>query len=171
MLAMNWEPLPVAVGVVVLSIAAVSQAYARRVPNVLTLPAILAGWAYSLHIDVASHAMWPGPAFQASFIGSFAALLIMLPFYRIHSLGAGCVKSQTAFGAWMGCALPLLPSLALTARATVTSLMFTYFVAIRVAAGKSPNEERSHYEFPAQITITIVTAVSVLACWIVSYST
>ncbi len=167
MLQINWEPLPMCVGVVVMLLIAAFQAVIHRVPNALTIPAILAGWAFSIHVDASHHAMWPGAAFQASLLGSFLALLILLPLYCNHQLGAGCVKGQMAFGAWIGCALPLLPSLTLAAGSTLAGVFFTYFVFRRKILD-IPEEERANYEFPAQITLSIVAAGSVLACWIIS---
>src|SRR5262245_43540911 len=109
MFTMSWELLPAAVGVAILSLAAVSQVVARRVPNVLTLPAILTGWVFALYLDASHRALRPEHAL-ASLSGTFLALLIMLPFYNARGLGAGCVKAQMAFGAWIGCALPLVPA-------------------------------------------------------------
>jgi Flp pilus assembly protein protease CpaA len=166
MSATYLSTLCLGVAVLVLLVAAVSQAYARRVPNGFTIPAVIAGWALSVYIDVGRHAAWPGPAFQASFVAAFVALAIMLPLYRSGRLGAGCIKAQMAFGAWAGCALPLVTSLTLTASATVAGLAFSCLLLRNVAADLS-EEERRDYRFPAQVTITAVTALSAVASWIV----
>jgi hypothetical protein len=91
----------------------------------------------------------------------------MLPLYSRHRLGAGCIKTQMAFGAWAGCALPFPYAQALIATSTIGGLLFTYFVLRMVVAEKEPDELR-RYDFPAQATISAVTAVSALAIWAMS---
>ncbi|MBI2826107.1 MAG: prepilin peptidase [Planctomycetia bacterium] len=168
MLTISWQLLPAAVGIGILSLAAVSQAVARRVPNVLTLPAIAAAWLFAIHADRAGHAAWPGPAFQASFLGTVLALLIMLPIYRTGRLGAGCVKAQMAFAAWASSAMPLVPALALVASATIGGLAVT-FAYLRLAVVDMSDDRRYGYEFPAQVTMTVVAAIGVVACWMISH--
>jgi Flp pilus assembly protein protease CpaA len=166
---MSWELLPAVVGIAILSLAALSQALARRVPNVLTLPALVAGWLFAMYADATGHAAWPGPAFQASFLGTFLALLIMLPIYRTRRLGAGCVKAQMAFAAWACGAMPLVPALAFIASATIGGLAVT-FALLRLTVVDMPDERRHNYAFPAQVTMTVVALVGVIACWMVSHS-
>jgi hypothetical protein len=167
MLAISWEPLPAAVGIAILSLAAASQAFARRVPNVLTLPAILSGWMFAIYVDATHRAASPGHALPASLGGSFLALMIMLPVYR-KGLGAGCVKAQMAFAAWISCALPLVLSLALTASATIGGLAVTLMV-LHLIAPNIPAETRRNYAFPAQVTMSLVAVVGTVACWMISY--
>ena len=168
MFTMSWEPLPAAVGIGVLSIAAVSQAVLRRVPNALTIHATLAGWSFAGYADATHRAVWPGPAFLSSVVGTFLALVIMLPIYKTKRLGAGCVKAQMAFASWMGDALPPAASLALTVVATIAGLAAT-FALLHLTIPDIPPEKRRNYEFPAQVTMTIVAVGGALACWMISY--
>jgi Flp pilus assembly protein protease CpaA len=168
MLAISWELLPAVVGIAILTLAALSQALAGRVPNVLTLPAIVAAWIFASYLDRTAQATWPGPAFWSSFLGTFAALLIMLPIYRTQRLGAGCVKAQMAFAAWICAALPLAPALVFIAAATIGGLAIT-FALVHLIVRDFADEQQSNYAFPAQITMTIVAVVGVVACWMISY--
>src|SRR5690349_15140478 len=136
---MSPDMLAVAIGIAVLSLAALSQAYAHRVPNFLTLPAILAGWAFAIYLDAAHHAAFPGNALRASLLGTFVALMIMVPVYGSAGLGAGCVKAQMAFAAWTCGVWPLAPAMAFIACATVAGLAVT-FVLLHWVAARIPDE-------------------------------
>ena len=100
----TWQLLAAEVGIGILAVAALAQVIVRRVPNVLTLPAILAGWAFAAYVDANQPALEPAHALQASLLGTFLALAIMWPFFYTQRLGAGCVKAQMAFAAWAGVA-------------------------------------------------------------------
>ena len=106
MLAIPWSPLPAAVGLGILLLAAAFQALARRVPNVLTLSGIATGWMFAIFLDATHRSMFPGPMLAASLAGVFVALTMMFPIHRSKKLGAGCVKAQMAFAAWVSCAIP-----------------------------------------------------------------
>ena len=166
MFATSWEPLPFVVATIVLLLAAASQVASERVPNVLTLPAILAGWGFAFFLDSTQHARFPGQASAASLLGAFLALAIMVPFYR-YGLGAACVKTQMAFGAWMGCAIPTVPVLIVVAVTTTLGLALTY-ASVRALAPNTHDEEFHKHGFPAQVTMTIATLVGVVAYWMVS---
>jgi Flp pilus assembly protein protease CpaA len=153
MLAISASMLPAIVGVGVLSIAAVSQLVARRVPNVLTLTAIAGAWLFAISVDAGHRAPLPGPALQASFLDACVALAIMFPIYQTKKLGAGCVKAQMAFAAWVGCAIPLAPSLAFVACATIGGMVFTFASACLIAEDL---RSRRVYEFPAQVTMSVI---------------
>jgi prepilin signal peptidase PulO-like enzyme (type II secretory pathway) len=150
-----------------LVLAAVLQAFANRVPNALTIPAILAGWLFPFYAGATHRALGAGAMLQASVFASLLALIILLPWYRTRGLGAGCVKAQMAFGAWTGCALPLLPALVLTASATIAGIVFSCLL-LRMTVAEMPEEEQQNYLFPAQITISAVAVAGVLVCWIIS---
>jgi hypothetical protein len=103
-------------------------------------------------------------------LGTVLALLIMWPIFRIYGLGAGCVKAQMPFAAWICAALPLLPALAFIAAATIAGLIVT-FVYLRTGVVDLPDEGQISYAFPAQITMTVVAVAGVIACWMISYPT
>jgi prepilin peptidase CpaA len=85
----------------------------RRIPNWLTVPALVLGIGAN-----ALAAGWPGA--KASLEGAGLALIILLPFVLKRGLGAGDWKLMAAVGAFLG---PLLLLLALLASILVSGLM------------------------------------------------
>jgi prepilin peptidase CpaA len=67
----------------------------RRIPNWLTVPALVAGVA----VNTVVHG-WPGT--KASLLGAGLGLLLLLPFVFIRALGAGDWKLTGALGAFLG---------------------------------------------------------------------
>lgn len=75
-----------------------------KVPNLLTFPVILSGWAYGLVHTCGGHL---GPENGVGTIldslgGTFLGLALLLPVYAIGGMGAGDVKMTMGFGAWIG---------------------------------------------------------------------
>jgi Flp pilus assembly protein protease CpaA len=167
MLTFPWQMFPAVVGLAVLLLAAAMQARLHRVPNSLTFSAILGGWLFAVYLDATHRAVSPGPAILASLASSFAAFIVLLPMYSSNGLGAGCVKAQMAFGAWIGSALPLIPALVLTAGATIGGLLFTVTMALMKFADL-PNDGQERIDYRAQIMMTIFASLAVAACWAVS---
>jgi len=91
-LAENWHVWLVSV---VLVVAAVIDGYKLKVPNRITFPLILCGWAYG-----AICGGWVG--FGHSLAGTAVGLGLLLPAYAIGGMGAGDVKLLAGVGAWMG---------------------------------------------------------------------
>jgi prepilin peptidase CpaA len=75
--------------------AAVIDGWKLKVPNWLTFPMILSGWAYGLLAGG-----WAGLGY--SVLGTFAGLGLLLPLYAIGGMGAGDVKLLAGVGAWVG---------------------------------------------------------------------
>jgi prepilin peptidase CpaA len=81
-------------------VAAVIDGWKLKVPNWLTFPLILSGWALGLLHDLG----WvSGPGgIGASLSGTALGFALLLPVYAIGGMGAGDVKMQMGFGSWIG---------------------------------------------------------------------
>ncbi|MBI1796302.1 MAG: prepilin peptidase [Candidatus Eisenbacteria bacterium] len=99
-------PLWVALPVVVLMVAAAqADVRTRRIPNLLTFPALVLG--------VAVHAAlggWGGA--RSAVAGALLAGAILLPGWRLRWMGAGDVKLMAAVGAWLAWPQALIAVLA-----------------------------------------------------------
>lgn len=91
-LLQHW---PIWLLTVVLVVAAVIDGWKLKVPNWITFPLILAGWAYG-----ALAGGWAG--LGASMLGTVVGLGLLLPAYAIGGMGAGDVKLLAGVGAWVG---------------------------------------------------------------------
>ncbi len=79
---------------VVLVLAAVIDGFELKVPNWVTFPFILSGWAYSTLAFG-----WEGLGW--SLVGTLIGLALLLPAYAIGGMGAGDVKLLAGVGAWV----------------------------------------------------------------------
>jgi len=93
----NWPVLVVCASMIA---AAVVDWWKFKVPNRLTFPIILSGWALGLANDLGLGAgdgnLWGALA------GTFFGMALLMPIYAIGGMGAGDVKMQMGFGAWIG---------------------------------------------------------------------
>ena len=78
----------------VLVVAAVIDGWKLRVPNWLTFPLVIGGWAFS-----AAAFGWAGLGW--SLAGTAVGLALLLPAYAIGGMGAGDVKLLAGVGAWV----------------------------------------------------------------------
>lgn len=80
---------------VVLIVAAIIDGWLLKVPNWLTFPLILSGWAYWGMVQG-----WSGLAM--SLAGTAVGMGLLLLPYSVGGMGAGDVKLLGGVGAWMG---------------------------------------------------------------------
>ena len=76
-------------------IACITDLRTRRIPNVLTFGAAIAGLVAHIALDGASGALTAAG-------GWLTGLLIFLPFFALGGMGGGDVKLLAALGAWFG---------------------------------------------------------------------
>jgi prepilin peptidase CpaA len=84
-------------------VAAVIDGWKLKVPNWLTFPLILSGWGLGLlnNFDLLRDAGFQGGV-GAALLGTLLGFLLLFPVYAIGGMGAGDVKMQMGFGAWVG---------------------------------------------------------------------
>src|ERR671923_1834472 len=82
--------------------AAVIDGWKLKVPNWLTFPLVLSGWALGLCHSFGGLEGTGAGGIGASLAGTALGFALLFPVYAIGGLGAGDVKMQMGFGAWIG---------------------------------------------------------------------
>ena len=121
----NWHIWLVTVTLVV---AAVIDGCKLKVPNWLTFPMVLSGWAFSAAVFG-----WAGLGW--SLAGTAVGLALLLPAYAIGGMGAGDVKLLAGVGAWVWSTVTLY--------AFVLSAMFGGAIAVAMVLYR--RAWREHY--------------------------
>ncbi|CAD78326.1 A24 family peptidase [Rhodopirellula baltica] len=103
---------------VVLIVAAVIDGMILKVPNWLTFPFIICGWA---------HCFIQGgfPELGYSLLGTFVGMMLLLPLRNVGGMGAGDVKLLAGIGAWCGTMITLK---AFAATAIVGGIMAAFMI-------------------------------------------
>jgi prepilin peptidase CpaA len=83
-------------------VAAVIDGWKLKVPNWLTFPLVLSGWALGLLHDFGLLAGTGDGGIGAALAGTALGFALLVPVYAIGGMGAGDVKMQMGFGAWIG---------------------------------------------------------------------
>src|SRR5262249_2001482 len=84
-------------------VAAVIDGWKLKVPNWLTFPLILSGWAlgvlhsFNLFLDGTGVG-----GIGSALAGTFLGMALLYPVYAIGGMGAGDVKMTMGFGSWIG---------------------------------------------------------------------
>jgi prepilin peptidase CpaA len=102
-----WQAWCLAALTLVLMMALESDLRERRVPNVLVLLALCTGFALSAWGPEQSgggiFSSDPGALGATSaLLGALVGLLVFIPFYWLHAMGAGDVKLMAALGSFTG---------------------------------------------------------------------
>jgi prepilin peptidase CpaA len=95
----HWPLLFVSAAMVV---AAVIDGWKLKVPNWLTYPLVFSGWGFGLSHNFGWFEDYGIGGIGASLLGTLVGFLLLLPVYAIGGMGAGDVKMQMGFGAWVG---------------------------------------------------------------------
>src|SRR5262249_22791382 len=95
----HWPLLFVSAAMIV---AAVIDGWKLKVPNWLTLPLVLGGWAFGLCHNFGWLEGSGVGGIGASLLCTLIGFLLLLPVYAIGGMGAGDVKMQMGFGSWVG---------------------------------------------------------------------
>src|SRR5271154_5274503 len=93
---------------VAMIVAAVIDGWKLKVPNWLTFPLVLSGWllgllhSFGLLTETTSFDPAHPGGINASLAGTALGFALLFPVYAIGGMGAGDVKMQMGFGAWIG---------------------------------------------------------------------
>ena len=83
-------------------LAAFIDGWALKVPNWITLPLVLSGWALGAMHDFGIAADAGTGGFGLSVLCTLLGFALLLPMLAIRGVGEGDVKMQMGFGAWAG---------------------------------------------------------------------
>jgi Flp pilus assembly protein protease CpaA len=144
-------------GVLFLIAAAFCQWGLKRVPNALCLGFLMG--ALALAAASSFGAVQSAGGLGSSLLGLTLGFAMLLPLYA-RGMGAGCVKAQAVFGAWVGCALPAaqcaLAVFATTLLGAALTQAFLWLAWQWVSC-----EDREGFEFPAQVTLSLGSLIGV----------
>jgi prepilin peptidase CpaA len=88
---------------VAMIVAAVIDGWKLKVPNWLTFPLVLSGWALGLVHNFGWLVPQTGTGgLGAALAGTALGFALLFPVYAIGGMGAGDVKMQMGFGSWVG---------------------------------------------------------------------
>lgn len=82
--------------------AAVIDGWKLKVPNRLTFPLILSGWLLGLLHNCGLWESSGSGGFGSSLLATAVGFALLFPLYAVGGMGAGDVKMQMGFGAWVG---------------------------------------------------------------------
>jgi prepilin peptidase CpaA len=99
-IGLNAGPLVVVCAGMIL--AAFIDGWALKVPNWVTLPLILSGWALGLCHDLGLHVDAGTGGLGNAVVGTAFGFILLFPMLAIGGVGVGDVKMQMGFGTWMG---------------------------------------------------------------------
>ena len=97
-----WNSWPLFFVGAAMLVAAVIDGWKLKVPNWLTFPLVLSGWLLGLLHDGGLLAGTGTGGVGASLAGTALGFLLLLPLLAVGGMGAGDVKMQMGFGAWVG---------------------------------------------------------------------
>jgi prepilin peptidase CpaA len=93
---------PLAFICVAMIVAAVIDGWKLKVPNWLTFPLIGSGWALGVLHSFGLLESTGSGGLGASLLATALGFALLFPLYAIGGMGAGDVKMQMGFGAWVG---------------------------------------------------------------------
>jgi prepilin peptidase CpaA len=117
-------------------VAAVIDGWKLKVPNWLTFPLVLSGWLFGLLHDCGLLAGTGSGGIGAALAGTALGFALLAPLYALGGMGAGDVKMQMGFGAWVGAFYGLWAGLAVVfyafcAAAVIGGVLALVMIAVR----------------------------------------
>ncbi len=103
----NW---PLAFVCAAMVVAAVIDGWKLKVPNWLTFPLVLSGWGLGLLHTLGLAGSTGIGGIGASLACTALGFALLFPVYSVGGMGAGDVKMQMGFGAWIGAFYGMAPA-------------------------------------------------------------
>jgi prepilin signal peptidase PulO-like enzyme (type II secretory pathway) len=155
---------PVWGGCILMLLGAAIERATRRVPNALTLPAIFLGLLVAFAFGKGGLSPRLEGDIGASFGVASLTLVVLAVGWRARIVGGGSAKIQTAFGAWIGCALPFNKAV-LLASAAIVSVVWVCLLADLFVQWNPPlmEEDGPHHVRFTQMPVSVITVATVLA--------
>ncbi len=153
--------VPLSIGIIFLICAGYSDFKTLRVPNKLTFGSLFAALLF------ATGKSWIAPqasgGLGAALVGMFIGGLLLLPLYHRFGLGAACVKSQAAFGAWLGCAMGAAAGVQALVVVTLCACIFLAANAFSVPRLAETDPEHGHQFAHGQLPLSIGALIGLVA--------
>ena len=153
---------PIWGGCLLMTVASIIDARTNRIPNVLTIPCFLT--ALVVAILWGKSGLWPSlcGGIDSSLLTAGVTFAVLLVAWLYEFLGAGGMKIQTAFAAWLGCALPFQQAL-LSSLVPVVLVFLAFFTAEFVVRWTCPRTEDGgerhaafRYKWVAALSVSMV---------------
>lgn len=116
----------------------------KALPNNLTLPFILSGWTLGVLNTLGLYSGGGHGGVVGAVICTFVGALIFLAVYATGAIGAGSVKLQMGFGAWLGAFHEFLPAICLALAASFASAVLLGIHGAIVRKQLEADEKRWH---------------------------
>ena len=138
--------------------AAVIDGWKLKVPNWLTFPLVLSGWTLGLaaHVRLLTSATGVGDIW-ASLAATALGFILLFPVYAVGGMGAGDVKMQMGFGAWVGAFYGFASGLwivfcAFCLAVVIGGVIATGMILVRGKFAREPGQHARHRGRPVQGT-------------------
>lgn len=98
----DWSYWPLHFICLAMVVAAIIDGWIFKVPNKLTYPLIFSGWLFGLCHDLGWLRSFGIGGFLDSFVVTCVGFALLVWLYALGGMGAGDVKMQSGFAAWIG---------------------------------------------------------------------
>ena len=164
--SLGFQHLPLMVACAIMLVAAFINYFTLTTPNWLSLSGILTAWVVALLLSIEIIELTDGSV-PSALVSMVLGGVLLIPFYITGWLGAGCVKMQAAYGAWLGCAYPIAKSAILVGVTTIAGALLTTVAALVVwlfQRSCRPDSQQTIL-FPAQVTLSLSSLLSLAVWW------
>lgn len=136
------------------------------VPNWFTFPAILSGLLAGLLVTVLKLPTHDG-GIWSSLQTTMTGMLALLIFYAVGLVGAGSVKMNMVFGAWVGCAVAVVPASTIIVVSALIGVAMSWVLGLvkrRLYPAPPDTDDPRWYLIPAQVTLSLGAIGGMVLC-------